>query len=128
MAYACLHLQYTEESLQRYNNLTAAWLPEDSPHVKSQKAMVYYNARGEGTRIAGVVCVCVDQDACACSDFEEAGRLYGEVFERDPERIDEADFYSNVLFVMVCNNTVSLHTNWMSECLDSVTHILTVYN
>ncbi|XP_062509476.1 cell division cycle protein 23 homolog [Corticium candelabrum] len=78
MAYACLHLQYTEESLQRYNNLTAAWLPEDSPHVKSQKAMVYYNAR----------------------DFEEAGRLYGEVFERDPERIDEADFYSNVLFVM----------------------------
>ena len=59
MAYACLHLQYTEESLQRYNNLTAAWLPEDSPHVKSQKAMVYYNARGEGTRIAGVVCVCV---------------------------------------------------------------------
>jgi anaphase-promoting complex subunit 8 len=78
MAYACLHLQHTSESLQRYDDLIASWLPADCTHVKSQKAMVYYNAR----------------------EFEEACRLYGEVFEQDPNRIDEVDFYSNILFVM----------------------------
>ncbi|GAA95420.1 uncharacterized protein L969DRAFT_85101 [Mixia osmundae IAM 14324] len=57
-----------------------------SLHIKSQQALMAYHLR----------------------EFEEAERLFEEIYEQDPHRVEDIDTYSNILYVMDKRSTLSV--------------------
>lgn len=67
-----------------------------SVHLKSQSALLEYHMRGtylSSTFSQLVLKLC-------CPDFDLAEKLFDEIAEECPNRLDEIDTYSNILYVM----------------------------